>query len=106
MAKECDYKTGPSAYMCFSRIKKKMGWPSEGANQETAAAGGKPGAKRRGPTKKEKSEHDEEIKREGGEDDGPSKKRQKRNPIKKEEDVDGEDIAHAQGEGFVKGAYI
>lgn len=114
MAQECDYKNGPSAYMGFTRIKKKMGWPSENASRETGTTGGKPGAddanlgddaptpKKRRVNKKEKSGSNKAIKKdkivsgdekngEAGDDEGPIKKRQKRNPVKTEEVADGEE---------------
>ena len=106
MAKACDYKTGASAYMGFVRIKKKLGWPSEGANQETTATGGKAGTKRGATAKKEKLENGDDIKREAGEDDGSIKKRQKRSPVKKEEDIGGEDTLQVKAESFVQGPGI
>lgn len=108
MARECEYKTNASAYMGFTRIKKKLGWAFESGNQDTPATNGKAGTKRRAPTKKEKPEHSsDETNREAGEDDGPpTKKRQKRNAVKQEEDVDGEDTVHGQVEVFAEGAAI
>lgn len=101
LAKEGDYKTGRSAYMGFSRIRKKMGWPSDGASRETVATSAKRGANiepahegpatkrpKRRATKKEMVEYGDEIKGEAVDDEGPVMKRPKRNPVKKEEVVE------------------
>lgn len=105
VAKECEYKTGASAYMGFSRIKKKLGWTVENGSQDAPATNGKTGTKRRAPTKKEKLEQgDDEANRETEEDDGTAKKRVKRNVVKKEKVVDEEVAAHGQDEALADGA--
>lgn len=92
--------------MGFSRIKKKLGWVFENGNQDKPAANGKAGTKRRAPpTKKAEPEHGgDELNGETGEDDGPTKKRAKRNIIKQEEVVDVAETVPEQGEAFAEGA--
>lgn len=92
VAKECEYKTAASAYMGFVRIKKKMGWPAD--NPKNANGGKHPADNASSPkkrrVKKEKIESGDEIEDTAGDEDVPVKKRQRKNPVKKEADDDDE----------------
>lgn len=88
MAKGTGYKTGPSAYMGFSRIKKKLDWPSDDAKHETTAA-----------RVKRKVEDEDPA------DEAPPPKRSRRKPAKQVKTDDGDEAKEDFG-GNEKGAEI
>lgn len=89
MAEGTGYKTGPSAYMGFSRLKKKLDWPSDGGKQETTATKVKRGVEDEDPDAK-----------------APPNKRSKRKPKKQVKTDDGDEAKKEEIGGDEKGAEV
>ena len=89
MAEGTGYKTGASAYMGFSRLKKKLDWPSDGGKHETTATKAKRGVEDEDPDAK-----------------ASPPKRSKRKPTKQVKTEDGDGGKEEEIGGNEKGAEI